>query len=407
LKKALFITFILYVLYLQGLACAIDTPVKTAHLNMIESLFLENGLKEAHVEFDKGGRVELRGRYRNEKEVNLAFSLAQTVVGVKWVSPVKPENIEVPGWAEDLSRVFPTNDKKKPSSTTDSTQPGPVATKYAIVMGVGRFQEKKITPLQYAEKDSKDFYNYLINPRGGNFKRENVFLLTNEKATRANIQNAFNNVRKKAERDDLVILYFSSHGTPPDKFGGVYIVTYDTVVKPRQSVWETAVTDEMLRDFIEGVKAKRLIVVMDACYSNGAYKQVEGFLPPGGKSLGADDEEGFGNSKDYMAKKILGAKDIVLDDEPSDATNSLQDGWGKVLFGASDSGEKSWESDTLKNSFFTHYFIEGLEKNNGDVKQAFEYAKPKVTTGVMKEKEAEQHPQVVADKKEWNIAIGK
>lgn len=405
MKKALFITFILYVLYLQGLACAIDTPVKTAHLNMIESLFLENGLKKAHVELDNGGRVELRGSYHNEKEVNLAFSLAQTVVGVKWVSPVKPENIEVPGWAEDLSRVFPTNDKKMPSSTTDSNPPGSVVTKYAIVMGVGRFQEKKITPLQYAEKDSKDFYNYLINPRGGNFKKENVVLLTNEKATRANIQNAFNNIKKKAEKDDLVLLYFSSHGTPPDKFGGVYIVTYDTVVKPRQSVWETAVTDEMLRDFIEGVKAKRLIVVMDACYSNGAYKQVEGFLPPGGKSLGADDEEGFGNSKDYMAKKILSAKDIVLDDEPSETTNSLKDGWGKVLFGASDSGEKSWESDTLKNSFFTHYFIEGLEKNNGVVKQAFEYAKPKVITGVMKEKEAEQHPQVVADRKEWNIAV--
>ena len=59
----------------------------------------------------------------------------------------------------------------------------------------------------------------------------------------------------------------------------------------------------------------------------------------------------------------------------------------------------------MKNSFFTHYFIEGLGKNGGNVKQAFEYAKPKVTTGVMKEKEAEQHPQVVSDKKDWNIVL--
>lgn len=371
---------------------------------MIESLFSKNGLKEASVGLDRYGRVELRGSYRDSKEVDLAFSLAQTVVGVKWVSPVTPENIKVKEWEKKLSDLFPRQDKETRSTSIDASPPGPVKTKYAIIVGISRFQEKKITPLQYAEKDSKDFYSYLIDPRGGNFKKENVFLLTNERATRANIQNAFNTVMQKAEKDDLVVLYFSSHGTPPDKFGGVHIVTYDTVVNPRHSVWETAVTAEMLKNFIEGLRAKRLIVVMDACYSNGAYKQVEGFLPSGGKSLGIDDEEGYGNSREYMAKKILGAKDIVLDDEPSVTSSSFQDGWGRVLFSASDMGEKSWESDVLRNSIFTYYFLEGLKKY-GNIKQAFEYAKPKVTERVRNEKEAEQHPQVVADRREWNIAV--
>ncbi|MCK7504968.1 MAG: hypothetical protein MZV70_13410 [Desulfobacterales bacterium] len=79
-----------------------------------------------------------------------------------------------------------------------------------------------------------------------------------------------------AEADDLVAIYMSSHGTPPDKFGGVHIVTHDTEVKPRERVWRTSVTESMLRDFIENLRAKRLVVILDTCYSNGAYSRGPG-----------------------------------------------------------------------------------------------------------------------------------
>jgi len=249
--------------------------------------------------------------------------------------------------------------------------PGPIAAKYAIVVGVGNFQETNITPLRYAQKDATTFYDYLLDPLGGDFKTENIFLILNEDATKPNIISALNQIKTRAEKNDLVLLFFSTHSTPPGKFGGVYIISYDTIVKPRESVRESSVSDEMLRDFINGIKAKRLVVIMDTCYSNGAYRQI------GDKSLSVDDE-GYGMS--------------------------TVSGWGKVLFSSSTDGEKSWESDTLKNSFFTYYFIEGL-KLYGNVKDAFYYATPKITEGVSKEKYAKQHPQVAADRKEWNIRL--
>jgi len=109
-------------------------------------------------------------------------------------------------------------------------------------------------------------------------------------------------------------------------------VTYDAEVKPRERIWETSLTEGILRDFIQNVRTKRLIVIMDACYSNGAYGQIAGFLPEGGKSLGAGWDEGYGRSQRDMAQRLLGAKELVL------TGPSPPKGWAKILISASDAG---------------------------------------------------------------------
>jgi len=392
-----------------------SSPVKDIHLKSIDALFKENGIRSGFSGYDRYGRVELKGEYKDEREVDLGFSIAQTVVGVRWVSPVVPENIRVKEWEKKLSDLFEKvkrkPEEKPPAPIVDyDTPPGPIGKKYALIVGVGRFQAS-INQLQYAEKDAKDFYSYLTFPTGGSFRRENVTLLTNEAATRSNIKAALDEIKAVAQTDDLVLLYFSSHGTPPDKFGGVHLVTYDSQVKPRQAIWETSLTENILKEFIQTVKAKRLIVIMDACYSNGAYKGVAGFLPPGGKSLGAEEDEGFGISKKYMSQRLLGAKDLVIEEELQESkspSGEASGGWGKVLISASDEGEKSWESDNLKNSIFTYYFVSGL-KRYGSVKEAFDYSKPLVKRTVKAEKgeDVDQNPQLTPSRKEWNFSIAK
>src|SRR5919108_341027 len=69
------------------------SPIQPGHLQRIQELLRANGLARAEVAVDNRGRVELQGAYENEREVDQAFSLAQTVVGVRWVSPVTPERI--------------------------------------------------------------------------------------------------------------------------------------------------------------------------------------------------------------------------------------------------------------------------------------------------------------------------
>lgn len=388
-----------------------QSPVTDAHLQQINALFKQNNVPLGHAAFDQYNRVILKGEYADEQEVDRAFSLAQTVVGVRWVSPVTPENIKVKEWERRIGSLFSRSRVIQQSGSLD-TPPGPVRNRYAIVVGVGRFMEQGINPLQFSVRDAESFYRFLADAGKTSFPRENIIYLTNQQATKSNIQNAFNRIKSLAREDDLVVFYMSSHGAPPDKNGAVNLVTYDTELRPRERVWHTSLNEQMLRDFTEGVRAKRLVMILDTCYSNGAYRRVPGFLPPGGKSLGSDDREGYGISQG-QGRRVLGAKDLVLEDSPRTASRAqsknltMDDGWGKVMVGASTGGQQSWESDQLRQSIFTYYFVDGLRKNNGSVRNAFYYAQPRVSDRVRSEKGAEQNPQIMATTNNWDMKIAK
>lgn len=392
-------------------AAAEQSPVTDSHLQQINASFKNNRVPLGYAVLDEYGRVILKGEYADEQEVDRAFSLAQTVVGVRWVSPVTPENIRVKEWERRIGSLFSRARVVKESGSVD-TPPGPVRNRYAVVVGVGQFMESGITPLQYSVRDAESFYRFLAESGKSSFPRENITYLTNQQATKANIQNAFNRIKSLAREDDLVVFYMSSHGAPPDKNGAVNLVTYDTELRPRERVWHTSVNEQMLRDFTEGVRAKRLVMILDTCYSNGAYRQVPGFLPPGGKSLGSDDREGYGISQG-QGRRVLGSKDIVLEDTPrsrpaANAKNlNMDDGWGKVMVGASTGGQQSWESDQLRQSIFTYYFVDGLKRNNGSVQNAFYYAQPKVADRVRSEKGAEQNPQIMATTSNWDMKLAR
>ena len=89
------------------------------------------------------------------------------------------------------------------------------------------------------------------------------------------------------------------------------------------------------------------------------------------------------------------------------AGKDVPDGWGKVLISASDAGERSWESDQLRNSVFTRFLIDGLRANRGAVEEAFDYSKPKVKQQVKLEKgaEVEQNPQLTPNRTNWNMSL--
>ena len=66
--------------------------------------------------------------------------------------------------------------------------------------------------LRYTDDDAYRIYAFLKSPEGGALKDEQISILVDEAATRANILRQMEQTFSKAGPNDLVFLYFSGHG---------------------------------------------------------------------------------------------------------------------------------------------------------------------------------------------------
>lgn len=244
---------------------------------------------------------------------------------------------------------------------------GPVRQKFALLVGIGTFEDERVPRLDFPAKDARDLRNFLVSQNGGRFQPENVFLLVDAEATRANILISLQKLFALADEDDLVLIYVSSHGSPHQEQAGLQgvgsIVTFDTNL---DSIFVDSLDFQDFSESISLLRARRKVTFLDTCYSGQAFKK-------GGKAL------------------ALGAFGIS-----SDTAKNFVSSEGSYLITSSSDSEQSWESSELENSFFTYYLIEAL-RTSGDpptLKQVFEALANKVSTAVSREKHARQTPQM-------------
>ena len=256
--------------------------------------------------------------------------------------------------------------------------PGYVREKFALVIGIGKFQDPAIRALQFAAKDARDLAAVLADPRHGRFDPANVFLLTDENATRANILNALQVIFERAREEDLVFLYVSSHGSPKqDDLGlqGVgYIATYDSAAK---RLYLDALEYESFSKKVSLIKARRKIAFFDTCFSGQAKEGAKGLVID---NLGVNDR---------TAQMFLS-------------------GEGTYVVTSSKASERSYESGKIANSYFTHFLIEALKTGPEPptVRQVFDLLSRKVPEAVLQEKGEPQHPQIFPADGRGDVRIG-
>jgi uncharacterized caspase-like protein len=389
----------------QPIVYAQQAVIDNTVLQLIRDRFVGNNLLNANVALGADGRVELSGSYRDRAEVQVAFSLAQSVVGVRRVAPTVPQQIEYISGNDSVCKFqaamgIPCGSSAPvPDYSVKPTPPGYTSKRYALVVGVGNFQEKAIPALRFTVKDAQVVRDTLVDRGMGQFNPNDVILLTDEKATRQNIEAAMQQIENKVRAGDTVVAYFSSHGTPPNDQGNMNIVTYDTEVKPRAKVFHTSLSDERLSQFIQRLGQTNLMVILDTCYSGKAYEKVPGFLASGAKDLFLEEDLQTTQGFSQAALKNLG------NTEKEEAAKLKKPAQGvRILFSASDAGQRSWESDSLEQSFFTYHLVQGFRKYN-NAAQAYDYAKPLVVKQVKNEKQAVQTPQAFFFPHNGNLAF--
>ena len=261
--------------------------------------------------------------YKSTIPVEASGGVDNTVATTAVSATVMPKKRRGGKQAEERAEALPEDNR-------------PIADKWAIVMGVSKFKDPTIPSLRYSVKDAKDFAEFLV--RDQHFAPDHVRLLLNEKATKDEFLDEIGDkfLPRVVHRDDLVVLFFSSHGSPASKDigGSNFIVAYDT---QKNSLYRTGIEMQELTRILrertpraQGDKeGARVCIVMDACHSGG----------------GAD-----------------GAKDA--EDSNIDA-KVVEVGRGQIVISSSSADERSWESKRHPNGVFTFNLMKNLKSDVG------------------------------------------
>ena len=198
---------------------------------------------------------------------------------------------------------------------------------FAVVVGVGEYNDEKLLPLKMTVKDANDFANVLRSKKGHPFTDVEVKLLCDQEATRGDIFEAMEWMGQEARPNDLCMFFFAGHGYR-DERDRFFFVPYGGNTKRTYECFSA--TD--FKDAAEKINSK-FVVFADACYSAG--------LLEGNRSAAAE----------HFVEQLRRSKN-------------------GMLFYASSAGDtKSKEDPTWGNGAFTKALVEafnGAARKEGD-----------------------------------------
>lgn len=153
--------------------------------------------------------------------------------------------------------------------------------RYAVVVGVSRYAhaERGVPDLRFAASDARAVRDFLVAPDGGGFEPERVRLLVDDQATSANLRSSLFTFLTEPGPDDLVVIYFAGHGAPdPRDPRLLYLITHDT--DPRDMGGTAFPMWDLPTVLGRVVKARRVLVLADACHSQGVGGDAGGAAAP-------------------------------------------------------------------------------------------------------------------------------
>ena len=256
---------------------------------------------------------------------------------------------------------------KAPSAPTTGPLSKAIHEKWALVVGVGQFQDAShIQKLSYTVSDATAFASMLSGPNLG-FKKDHVLQLVDGQATLLGIRTAIGQLREKVTEDDLLVVYMASHGSPrqSDPNGVSYVLTYDTKIDSAASLYATSLQMVDLAQLLKrDIRARRLVLILDTCFSG--------------------DATGARGAQVYSSPQVVGSRP-----EFSTALEGFAGSDGRVAMSASRADQESWESARLQHGYFTYFLMEALRQNDGKIPlgHAFSQAREQTMKAV-----AQDHP---------------
>jgi len=166
------------------------------------------------------------------------------------------------------------------AAVSDTTTEGD---SWAVVIGIDDYAHWP--KLAHAARDAESVQGLLVSRLG--FKPGHVITLQNQAATRTNVLAAFNEQLPKAglKKTDNLLVFFAGHGATQHLTSGRDLGYIIPVEAAADHVADDAIPMTELQNISEGLVARHVIFVMDACYSGLGLVRGGGASPRSGNFL--------------------------------------------------------------------------------------------------------------------------
>ena len=169
-------------------------------------------------------------------------------------------------WRDGQFVVSPPKAAAPDAAALAAAEGGLYRDSHALVIGIDQYTQWP--KLQHAVKDARGVQEQLVQRLG--FRPENVTLLLDGEATRANILRALNDKladAKRVKRDDRVLVFFAGHGATRKLASGRDVGYVMPVDAPLSDFASDAIAMPQLQEVAEAIAAKHVLFIVDACYS--------------------------------------------------------------------------------------------------------------------------------------------
>ena len=192
---------------------------------------------------------------------------------------------------------------------------------YVLSIGVAAYPGD--LRLNYTAKDAEALAHALQEYSKVLFRKVEVRLLTDQKATRAEMSRGLTWLKQQMTQNDVGVVFFSGHGQK-DAEGSLYLLPVDV---DTNDLLTTAMPRVVFMNALAGMPG-RVITLLDACHA--------------GAIDGDRRKDGPGGLTDELVR------DLVTDD------------YGVIVMASSTGRESSLESNAQRQSYFTYALTEGL-----------------------------------------------
>lgn len=238
---------------------------------------------------------------------------------------------------------------------------------YFLAVGVSNHKDASIN-LNYAAKDAGDLTK-LFKKNKTLYNKIKILPYFDDKATSKNILNA-KNILNQTKIDDVVIVFFAGHGFLDENLD-YYLITHDVDVN---DISGTALKYEDFEAILNGIPARKKVLLMDACHSGEVDKH----------SKIEDETELYADNRGVV--KYISKTRNVLENKSNlgmqnsftlmkEMFNDLRKGSGTTVISSAGGGEYAYEGqmmkngkiEKIKNGVFTYSVLDALQNKKADI----------------------------------------